>query len=931
MPRSVLIDWNQPLIPAVTKKLLDSIDSKILDLSATLLVAPTVQSGRRLLEALALAASSEGRGILPPRIITPDQLLGDTLKDKPVASEDQVLAAWITVLREIHLPYFSAVFPVEPADSSGWRLGMAQRFIELQSELGAEGLNMNAISERAEKNGMEVARWNQMAQLESLYSETLNVRGLIDPVQARKNAAKTYKAPSLIRRILLLATPDPQPLALEAIAHTEAQTDVEVWIYGEDTGHFDQWGRPVTEFWIQRSLDFENWNCRLRTVLDPRACASEVAQQASTAEPESVLIGLADKRLNLPVAKAMARRGIATYDPEGEPLSYGKIGRLAELLGQLSGSPEIAVVRSLLQHPDLFNWLKSEDSQETILRNLDRLYERHLAPDLGTLLHFSMRPSEPSALHEALIQIQKLASKLEDKGSYAGALAYILQEIYEAPDLISNEGKLPFKDQAAAIRKLLDQAYQSETDFPDLEKEVTQTSLQLRLKRTKVYPDRNQNAHDLLGWLELLWNDAPHLILAGLNEGIVPEAVVGDAFLPETLRERLGLRTNADRFARDAYLLEAVCRRRAKHGKIDLFIPQAEENTTPLKPSRLLFLGPHETLVPRTSQLFQTPARHNQTSLHHLPWKLSPPPGHELPHSLSVSALKSYLQCPFRFFLKHILKMQPLDVETRELTPAAFGNLFHDTIENLKGRRLSSETKAEELLEALERLVDQLIWKRYGKKISFALRLQREALLARVNAFVIHQIEDIEKFGSILISDTENDFEVDLEDFTIRGRIDRIDQRGGGIELIDYKTSDRPQTPAQAHLAVVAKKVPPSHLPAEAFFESEGKTYRWTDLQLPLYVMAKAEEYDERPSVAYFNLAKTLDKSGIERWETFSQSHLDSARACAAAVIAKIRSGVFWPPNLDIPSNYDDYAHLFPDGIEKSVLPEAFARYEFKK
>ena len=33
---------------------------------------------------------------------------------------------------------------------------------------------------------------------------------------------------------------------------------------------------------------------------------------------------------------------------------------------------------------------------------------------------------------------------------------------------------------------------------------------------------------------------------------MVPEAVVGDAFVPESLREKLGLKTNGERFARDA-------------------------------------------------------------------------------------------------------------------------------------------------------------------------------------------------------------------------------------------------------------------------------------------------------------------------------------------------------------------------------------------
>src|SRR5690606_26051835 len=86
------------------------------------------------------------------------------------------------------------------------------------------------------------------------------------------------------------------------------------------------------------------------------------------------------------------------------------------------------------------------------------------------------------------------------------------------------------------------------------------------------YEDKRAGAVELLGWLELLWEDAPHLVVAGFNDGRVPEAVVGDPFLPESLRGRLGLKTNAERFARDAYVLQAIAQCRATGGRLDLLL-----------------------------------------------------------------------------------------------------------------------------------------------------------------------------------------------------------------------------------------------------------------------------------------------------------------------------------------------------------------------
>ena len=88
---------------------------------------------------------------------------------------------------------------------------------------------------------------------------------------------------------------------------------------------------------------------------------------------------------------------------------------------------------------------------------------------------------------------------------------------------------------------------------------------------------------DIQGWLELAWEDAPHLLVAGVNEGQLPEAIHGDLFLPNTLRELLGLRTNADRLARDTWLMELLLATRAESGKVEFLwvanVPMANRSS----------------------------------------------------------------------------------------------------------------------------------------------------------------------------------------------------------------------------------------------------------------------------------------------------------------------------------------------------------------
>ena len=923
------LDWNLPLLPAITQQLLAGASGDFIDLSSDLVIVPTVQSGRRLREALALAAND--RGLFPPEIVTPDVFLAQAIKDEPIANEESVTAAWFIVLGAIDCTQFEALFPIAPEQNTGWQLGMAQRLMQLRNELGEEGLDFALAAQSTAESGHEPARWRELARLEGLYLDQLQTRALKDPKLARREAAQHYVAPPHIKRIILAATPDPQPLPLQALERAAESLPVEVWIYGPADAQFDTWGRPLTEHWTTRPLDLEAWGCQLQTLPASKTVAAVIAETMQGAAPESVLLGLADPTLNPIVVDALDRATIPSYDPEGQPLHIGGVGRLTELLCQLCDDRSTPTIRTLLQHPDIQEWLETTRTSNELLRQLDRLFENHLAPDLSTLIHFAARKTEPD-LHDALSQLNTLAADLVGTNNFPAALAQALQQIYAKKQIeTSGQSSIPWKERADAIRKLLNNAAEAEDLFPKLPKDFSRSVFRKNLQSSRVYPDRPREAHDLLGWLELLWNDAPHLILAGLNEGIVPESVVGDAFLPEALREQLGLRTNAQRFARDAYLLEALCRRRAgEHGHIDILVPQAGDDHTPLKPSRLLFQGAPDTLLSRTRQLFRETEDTSADIEHSTAWKLSPPADLPMPETISVSAFKSYLQCPFRFFLRHILKMRTVDVETRELNPAAFGNLFHDTVAELKDRTFDSTTDQAALVKKLHAIAEQMLKHRYGDKLSFALRLQHEALMARINAFCEHQVEDVETNGSITILDTEEGFEIPLDGFTIKGRIDRIDQRGERLELIDYKTSNKPANPEKTHLAVVAKKAPPKHLPDDAFFDHEGKTYRWTDLQLPLYMLAKQESGTERPSIAYFNLGQTLEKSGIERWEGFTDSHLDSARACASAVMEQIKAGIFWPPSQDIHESYDDFAALFPDGIENSVNADAFKQYQFK-
>ena len=61
-----------------------------------------------------------------------------------------------------------------------------------------------------------------------------------------------------------------------------------------------------------------------------------------------------------------------------------------------------------------------------------------------------------------------------------------------------------------------------------------------QLGRQRIPAEPAPQAVQLLGWLELAWDDAPAIIIHSLNEGIVPSTQNADLFLPDRLRRVLG-------------------------------------------------------------------------------------------------------------------------------------------------------------------------------------------------------------------------------------------------------------------------------------------------------------------------------------------------------------------------------------------------------
>ncbi|MFW5652979.1 MAG: hypothetical protein ACOC0P_02945, partial [Planctomycetota bacterium] len=120
--------------------------------------------------------------------------------------------------------------------------------------------------------------------------------------------------------------------------------------------------------------------------------------------------------------------------------------------------------------------------------------------------------------------------------------------------------------------------------------------IEMQLRGTRIPPLPDENAIEAVGWLEAPHDDASLVIVTGFNEGFLPEAIRPDPILPDQLRQFLGISSSTTRFARDVFLTNMLI-----HSRPHVYFVggRLSRDGDPLRPSRLLFNGPHATVIER--------------------------------------------------------------------------------------------------------------------------------------------------------------------------------------------------------------------------------------------------------------------------------------------------------------------------------------------
>ena len=733
---------------------------------------PTRQAGRRLREALALHCASRKTALLSLRVVTPAFFLRPEDEAGTVAAPVEVAAVWADVLMKVDLGRYGGLFPARaPSQDFLWALRTGEMIEGLRNTLADGGYRIADVYRDFGAVLEEKERWHDLAELETAYLDRLGALGLQDPCAEMLRHAGSSEPPAGAERIVLAGVPDPTPLMVRKLERLATRIPIVVLVHAPEAlaDCFDGWGRPLLEKWRERRIEVPDPDATIILSGSPSSQSQKVlelmAREAERFGPADVALGVPDEEI-VPFLEAdLAGAGLITFNPAGKPAAQHPLPQLLHAFRDLRAEGDYPSVSTFLRNSDFLDYLQKKHriSSSRVLEELDQCQNDHLPQSLDDLTQALRRPAPAGSRHAEFPNLAKAIGVVTEQlhtfesADVDASLRSFFQEVYEFRTLNARKPEdSEFVTVAEAIDTALRRLSQGALAALGLDKESALELVLWSLGRETYYPEPEEAIIDLEGWLELPWNDAPFLIVTGVNDGKVPDSHPADAFLPDTLRRQLNLRHDEDRLARDAYLMTSLIESRRSQGRVCFVVGKTGASGDVLKPSRLLFQCGDAELPRRAERLFGTPpeARAGHPSSISFRLEAAPPP--DVPAEnldlkrISVTAFRDYLDCPFRYYLKHVLGMEALDDQKIELDAMDFGSLVHDTLHQMA---LNEEMRRCEDVDRLQEFLcgkaADWVTERFGHSPPLQVEVQIESArqrlrqAARVQAGLVRQGWDI--------------------------------------------------------------------------------------------------------------------------------------------------------------------------------------------
>ncbi len=430
----------------------------------------------------------------------------------------------------------------------------------------------------------------------------------------------------------------------------------------------------------------------------------------------------------------------------------------------------------------------------------------------------------------------------------------------------------------------------------------------------------------------LPWNE---IYLGGLVDGKFPQRLPQNIFLPEQTLESMGVRTLERARLNAAYHFYRLI---LSAPKVTLTYPENEgdkpvvpspflEELTPLKKAGLINRGIEKTTgiqfslkikdsnsIPELAKAvsitgavkgLDTVFRADiigmagiKSASEYKPTESIPAAIPSVRREFSVTELDDYINCPYDYYIKHVLRIEPLEEVTEDISPLDRGSKVHGILKKFYdeafGKRPITRENRDEARVILKKLADASFDREAD---TFRNRREKERFVNVMAERFLDAEEEfwkqgmrpeyleqkIERYRLVLSSGEEVD---------VSAKIDRIDvDESGNFIIVDYKTGDYPeskkgveqkifQLPVYAVMArqALSGKEPALNKPIGlAYYDLKGKN-KGSARDVVLY---NTEARDDHP----VSKPQTSPKSA-EDFETILKQSMDKARKTVEGILA---------------------------------------------
>ena len=925
--KRIFLDWSRPAVDSLIEYLRTTVPPlpgkpQQWDLSGYRVVLPTGWATRRFLSRLTDLAAERKLVLFPPEVITVGRL-AETLYPhrRPLADDATCLLAWWAAIKEMAYADENLLRQIFPAYSYSMKpshqLALAQILFSFHREVLGAGYDCDAVLKAAinrDPDFPDRQRWEVLRTLEGYYRNILQGCGLWDVHFARQEALANNECHT-DKHILLVGLVDLPQIVRNMLRQLEGCVTALVIAPTSLHDRFDDLGCLIPERWqeLPVAIPPERITVCQQPIDQAEAVIDTLAQWGERFTVEDITIGLPEEGLLPIVSEVLERHNLPGRFGPGQPILRTPVWVLIQTLREFLSQPTVQAFAAVLRHPQVEKWLRTHDNMDQdFLTEMDCWIAERLpllmdaaamAGETGTIkeiwqiLWDFLQPeqwskSQPIAVTSEMIRglLTAFFGQADDPDGYVHnpRILEICQKILETvqgwervPE--SLRGQLPWEATPLDILRWLEQ----------------------QLFHERIAAEPQEACIELMGWLDIPWDDAPCAIVTMVNEGYIPSAIRSDPFLPPRLRESLGIDDNLRRFARDAYNLSLLVSSREEY---QLIAGRQNLEGDPLLPSRFLFAPDDKVMVEQVREYFglgnqpirRRPPRWNTAASDDQHLQPPRPQSVEPITEIRVTQFRDYLSCPYRFYLRHILQLATADDQIEELDPASFGSLAHQVLCDFARSKHRDSTDPDDIAEYLIRKLESIVKHRFSAAPVPPLPIQIEQLKVRLRAFATFQAEHAKRWR-ILHAEYEpaNPVLLDVDGKTIRllGRIDRIDQdrETGSFLILDYKVTEGDKvTPDQLHRKKVA-----------------GERV-WIDLQLPLYLrLAREVVKDTAVNLGYIVLPKNTEATGLYQAE-WTEDELIQAEETARDVVRKIWRGEFWPPNPDAEGRFPELSPILP-------------------